>query len=87
MDRPKKNAVEIPLYNDCTHIAFAGTTLAFTSTFSFQTIPFPLENIIATSEKVVMVSNYNFDSYPILVYSLFIEEEQMELSEDECLTF
>ena len=87
MDRPKKNAVETPLYNDCTHIAFAGTTLAFTSTVSFQTTPFPLENIIATSGKIAMVPNYNFDNYPIQVYSLFIEEEQMELSEDECLTF
>lgn len=87
MDRPKKNAVETPLYNDCTHIAFAGTIPAFTSTFSFQTIPFPLETIISTSGKVAMASNYNFDNYPILIYSLFIEEEQMELSEDECLTF
>lgn len=87
MDRYKKNAVEIPLCNDCTHIAFAGTTPEFTSTCSFQTIPFPLENIIATSGTVVMVPNYNFDNYPILVYSLFIEEKQMELSEDECLTF
>lgn len=86
MDR-QKNTVETPLYNDCTHIAFAGTTLVFTSTPSFQTIPFPFENIIATSGKVMMVANYNFDNYPIRVYSLFIEEEQMELSEDECLTF
>jgi hypothetical protein len=77
--------VEIPFCNDCTHIAFAGTTQVFTSTFSFQTILFPLENTIATSEKVVIVSNYNFDNYPILVYSLFREEKQMELSEDEYL--
>jgi hypothetical protein len=87
MDHQKTFTEEVPLCNDCTDIAFAGTTQVFTSTFSFQTIPFPLENIIATSEKVVVVPNYNFDSYPILAYSLFIEEEQIELQEDACLTF
>jgi hypothetical protein len=87
MDYQKTFIVEIPLYNDCTHIAFAGTTQTFTSTFSFQTILFPLENTIATSGKVVVVPNYNFDNYPILVYSLFKEEKQMESSEDAFLTF
>jgi hypothetical protein len=65
--------VEIPLRNDCTHIAFAGTTKVFTSTFNFQTILFPLEKTIATSGRVVIRPNYNFDNYPISIYSLFRE--------------
>jgi hypothetical protein len=73
MDHQKKNAVEIPLYNDCTDIAFAGTTKVFTSTFNFQNIPFAFENTIATSGRVVILPNYNFDNYPISIYSLFRE--------------
>jgi hypothetical protein len=87
MDYQKIFIVEIPLYNDCTHIAFAGTTQTFTSTFSFQTILFPLENTITTSEKVVIVPNYNFDNYPILIYSLFRDKKQMESPDDTSLTF
>jgi hypothetical protein len=87
MDHQKINAVEIPLCNECTHIAFAGTTLAFASTFCFQSTPFLLENTITTSGKIVIVSNYNFENYLIRVYSPFKEEEQMELSEEPCLIF
>jgi hypothetical protein len=78
--------VKIAVSNDCTDISFAGTTQIFTPTFSFQTILFAFENTIATSGRVVILSNYNFDNYPILMYSLFREEKQVVLSEDMCLT-
>jgi hypothetical protein len=76
---------KFPLNNDCTQIVFDGTTKIFAHTFSSKTIHFTLENTIATSGRVETILSYNFDNYPILIYSLFREEKQMELSVDAYL--
>jgi hypothetical protein len=75
---------KFPLNNDCTQVVFDGTTKIFTHTFSSKTIHFTLENCIATSGRVETILSYSLDNYPILMYSLFREEKQMELSVDAC---